>query len=183
MRGKADLLQRLLRDLFRGGDFVDDGLRGGAGVRGSGDRAAYDQEIGAGFDGFRGSRGAGLVVGLRGGYDIFLFRANAGSYDQKIASAGFSYGAGFLHRGNYAIHSGGLGQLCEFHDAALRGSTDSDFAHRFLIHAGQDRDGEESRAVRAHGLASANGLHCRVKHRVAAKRVYVYKLDARHRGG
>ncbi len=183
MRGKADLLQRLLRDLFRGGDFVDDGLRGGAGVGGRGDRAAYDQEIGAGFDGLGGSCGAGLVVGVRCSCGVLLFRANAGSYDQKIAAASFSYGAGFLHRSNYAVHTGGLRQLCEFHYAGLRRSTDSHFAHRFLIHAGQDCDGEQSRAVRTHRLAGPNGLHCRMKHRVAAKRVYVHKLHARHRGG
>src|ERR1700685_291528 len=46
-------------ELFCGGGFVDDGLGGGAWVGGGGDGAAYDEEVGAGFDGFGGCGGAG----------------------------------------------------------------------------------------------------------------------------
>jgi hypothetical protein len=61
--------------LFCGGDFVDDGLGGGAWVGSGGDGTANYEEIGAGFDGFGGSCGAGLVVGSwRGGFE---FRSTA----------------------------------------------------------------------------------------------------------
>ena len=51
-----------LRELFCGGDFVDDGLSGGAGIRRGCDRSANHEEIGAGFDCFAWGCGAGLII-------------------------------------------------------------------------------------------------------------------------
>ena len=62
--------RNLFCGLFGGGDFVDDGLGGGAWVGGGGDGAADDDEVGAGFDGFGGSGGTGLVVGSHGGLGL-----------------------------------------------------------------------------------------------------------------
>ena len=52
------------RKLFGGGDFLDDCVDCGTGIRGGQNGAAYDQEIGAGFDGFGRGGGAGLIVGF-----------------------------------------------------------------------------------------------------------------------
>src|SRR5579859_722091 len=48
--------------LLGGGDFVDDGLRCAAGIRGGENRTSDDEEVGAGANGFGGRGGAGLIV-------------------------------------------------------------------------------------------------------------------------
>lgn len=170
--------------LFCGGDFVDYGLGGGAWVGSGGDGAAYDQEVGAGFDGFGGSCGAGLVIGSSGRAVAGVCDgAHAGSHDQKIAAAGFANRARFLHAGDNAIHSGGFCKLREFHDARFRRTADSYFAHGFLIHARQHRDGEQARTISAHRLTRTDCLRRGVQHRASTEGVYVDQLNARHGRG
>src|SRR5882724_6591943 len=117
--------------LFGGGDFVDYGLGGGPWVGGSGDGAANDEEVCAGFYGFGGCGGAGLIVGsCRGGFG-FGRGAHAWRDDKKIATAGFANCAGFLNAGDNTIDAGGFGQLRELHYARFWRATDANFADGF----------------------------------------------------
>src|SRR6266849_3502494 len=95
--------------LFGGGDFVHDGLRGGAGIGGGEDGPAHDQKIGARANRFAGSCGAGLIVvlGARG----FVLWPYAGRNNQEVAPAGFANRSRFLHGGHDTINPGILGQL------------------------------------------------------------------------
>ena len=59
-----------------------------------------------------------------------------------------------------------------------------DFAHGFVIHAGQNGDGDQASAVRAHRNSGADGLRGGLQHRRSAERVHVDQLHAGHcRGG
>ena len=76
--------------LFCDGDFVDDGLCGGARVGGGKNRAADHEKVGAGANRLLWRSFAGLIVG-RGRY-FGIFRAHAGSNDQKTVAASFANG-------------------------------------------------------------------------------------------
>jgi hypothetical protein len=169
-----------LAKLLGGGDFVHDGLGCCARVRSGQDWSSNDQEIGAGADGFARGRSTGLIVVL--GCRRFVFRPNARSYDEEVATARFANRAGFPYRGYYAVDAGLFSQLCEFQDAGLRRAADAYFAHCFLVHAGEDSDSQEARAVRTHGLCGTNGLGGGMEHGSATKGVHVYELHSRHGG-
>ena len=46
----------------------------------------------------------------------------------------------------------------ELGDAIAGGAGDADFAHGFIVHAGQNGDGQEARAIGAHRSPGAGGL-------------------------
>ncbi len=73
-------------------------------------------------------------------------------------------------------------ELREFHSAGYWGASDSRLAHGFVIHAGEDGDCDQARAIRAHGYASADGLSGSLKHRCAAERMHVDELHSGHGG-
>src|SRR5256885_6055624 len=59
---------RVRKCLFRGSNFIDDGLRCCARIFGGNDRPADHNVIGAGFDGLSGRREARLIVLFSGGF-------------------------------------------------------------------------------------------------------------------
>ena len=76
-------------------------LGGGARIWRGQNRTPYHEKIGARFDRFGRSCGAGLIVALCA--PVFVFRSDAGSDDQKIAATGFADGARFLHGSDDAV--------------------------------------------------------------------------------
>src|SRR5215467_2439923 len=161
------------KGLLRGGDFVDDGLRGPARIGCCKNRAADHEKVRAGANGLLGRRFARLIVGLR--LHIGFLRAHAGSDDQKPVAAHFANGFRLLNRSDHAVHSRLLCKRCEFHDARLRRSADANFFHRLVVHAGENGDGQQARPVCAHWYPSAHGLRCGFHHGFAAERVHVHQ--------
>src|ERR1700747_628982 len=92
LRGGESAVKR--RTLLGGGNLVDDRLRRSARIGSGKDGPGDDDEIRACSNGFRGRRGAHLVVRLRGA--CVVLRPHTGRDDQKIATAGFSNSARFL---------------------------------------------------------------------------------------
>src|SRR5438876_10252743 len=93
--------------LFRGGKFVEDGLRCGPGIARRKNWAAYDDEISPGANRLGWSRRARLVIIRFGAAPLcrarVQSRTNARRYDQEISSAGFPDGFGLLCGGDNAI--------------------------------------------------------------------------------
>src|SRR5437660_9113920 len=176
------LLEERLRGqtsrLFCGGDFVDDGLRGGAGIGGRKNRPAHHQKISARANRFFGRCFARLIVG--GGFHRGIFRAHAGSDDQEISPARFTNRLGFLDGSNHAVHTGFFRKLRELDHARLRRAANADFLHGLLIHARENRDRQQARPVRAHGHSGADGLRRSLHHGFAAERVHAHELHAGH---
>ncbi len=86
-----------------------------------------------------------------------------------------------MHGRHYPIDPGFFRQLRQFHNAILRRPSDSHVAHRFLVHARQDRHRQQPWPVGTHRLRRADGLRCGMEHRAATERVHVHKLHAGHR--
>src|SRR6266850_3612255 len=165
--------------LFRGGDFVDDGLRRRARIRCGKNGPAHHNKIGTCANRLGGTCLPGLIV-LLGGRSLF-FRPHAGRHDQKIPSAGLPDGARFLHGCHYAIHAGAFRELRQLHHAQFRRAADAHLFHRFLIHARQNRHRKQSWPVRPHRHAGADGLYRCFEHGFSAKRMDVHELHAAHR--
>src|ERR1700676_1133381 len=88
---------RTARRLLGSGDFVDDGLGGSARIFRGEDGPADNDEVRTGFDGFRWTRGARLVI-VFWRRAIFLFGPHAWCDNQEFPAAGFANRPRFLHR-------------------------------------------------------------------------------------
>ena len=115
---------------------VEDGLRGGGGVGGLGDRAADDEVAGSGGEG-RGGRGdAFLVAGV--GADGPDARNDKGRRGKALAEDGDLFRAGDQPRN--AGLGGGVGEA-EY--LVFRGVIDADGGELELVHGGEDSDSKE----------------------------------------
>ena len=77
------------------------------------------------------------------------------------------------------VDAGVFCQGGEFGDAVGGRPGDADFAQRSIVHAGENRDRQETRAIGAHGHAGTDGLHRSLQHNRAAERVNVEQFDPR----
>ena len=62
-----------------------------------------------------------------------------------------------------------------------RRSRNAGLAHRFVIHAGKNGNGNQPSAIGSHGNPGADGLHRRFEHRGPAERMHIDQLYAGHR--
>ena len=177
--------------LFCGGDFVDDGLGGGAWVGGGGDGAADDEEVGAGFDGFGGSGGTGLVVG---------FAARACRFCCAVGVSDFAAGrtpgvtmrksrpqALRMARASWTLATtpstpADFASFANFTTRVLGGPPIPTSRIAFASMLVSTVTAMQARTIGAHRDAGADGLRGGVKHRGAAERVHVDELHAGHRG-
>src|SRR5205823_1260376 len=121
---------------------------------------------------------ARLIIGCLLHFGIF--RAHARSDDQKALAARLANGFGFLNRCDHAVCAGFFAQQRQLDHARLRRAAHSDFLHGFVVHAGENRDRQQTRPVRAHGHAGADGLRRRLHHGFAAERMDIQQLHAGH---
>ena len=100
---------------------------------------------------------------------------------EELSATRFANRFCFLNRGNNTVHSRFFGKLRQLHNECFRYAADSDFFHRFVVHARQKSHGEQARSIGSHRDSGADGLHGRLEHGLSAERVDVEKLDASHR--